>query len=202
MTTEIWVPVPGYDLEASDSGRLRTTSAYPGRLAGRYPRGFVLTGAKRNGYIRIRCSATQGKQVSAHVLVALAWHGPKPPGLEVRHLNGVRDDNRPANLRWGTAAENTEDKRRHGTMHNLSKVHCPAGHPYSEQNTYTTPQGHRQCRECNRTRGRERESALRHEGLPLDSPRHGTESGYKRWGCRCQPCRSAASEAYERRKNA
>lgn len=53
--------------------------------------------------------------VNVHVLVALAFHGPKPEGYECRHLNGDRNDNRPENLSWGTHKQNAEDAIRHGT---------------------------------------------------------------------------------------
>ena len=33
---------------------------------------------------------------------------------------------------------------------NLAKTHCPKGHVYSGENLYTTPDGRRVCRECNR----------------------------------------------------
>ena len=36
----------------------------------------------------------------------------------------------------------------------LSKTHCPQGHPYDAENTYTTRDGKRMCRECMRTRAR------------------------------------------------
>lgn len=31
-----------------------------------------------------------------------------------------------------------------------NKTHCPSGHPYSPENTYVSPAGGRQCRECRR----------------------------------------------------
>jgi hypothetical protein len=51
----------------------------------------------------------------AHRLVAEAFHGPAPEGMECRHLDGTRDNNRPSNLAWGTPVENAADRRRHGT---------------------------------------------------------------------------------------
>lgn len=63
-----------------------------------------------------------------HVLVCLAWHGAKPSERhEVRHLDGVRANSTPANLCWGTQAENEADKRRHGTAaqgsrHGIAKL--------------------------------------------------------------------------------
>ena len=37
---------------------------------------------------------------------------------------------------------------------NLVKDHCPQGHPYSGDNLYVTPSGHRQCRACRRAHDR------------------------------------------------
>jgi hypothetical protein len=51
-----------------------------------------------------------------HTLVCLGFHGPCPPDKrEVRHLNGIRLDNRAENLAWGTSSENHADKVLHGT---------------------------------------------------------------------------------------
>lgn len=50
-----------------------------------------------------------------HHLVLEAFVGPRPAGMETRHLNGVRADNRLENLAWGTPTENAADKIRHGT---------------------------------------------------------------------------------------
>lgn len=44
-----------------------------------------------------------------------AWNGPRPDGLEVRHLDGSRDNDAPSNLTWSTHTENCADKILHGT---------------------------------------------------------------------------------------
>src|SRR5690606_21466536 len=50
-----------------------------------------------------------------HRLVLMAFVGPPREGEECRHLNGIPHDNRPINLAWGSARENWNDKRLHGT---------------------------------------------------------------------------------------
>ena len=48
--------------------------------------------------------------------VLLAFAGPPPtPDSQCCHVNGNHRDNRPSNLRWGTARENAADAVRHGT---------------------------------------------------------------------------------------
>src|SRR5262245_55405966 len=51
-----------------------------------------------------------------HRLVLEACSEPPEAGQETRHLNGDRFDNRIENLAWGTRAENTADRFRHGTV--------------------------------------------------------------------------------------
>jgi hypothetical protein len=50
-----------------------------------------------------------------HKIVLTTFVGPRPKGMECRHLNGDRGDNRLENLRWGTRMENLADMVRHGT---------------------------------------------------------------------------------------
>jgi hypothetical protein len=50
-----------------------------------------------------------------HLLVATAFHGPCPEGMECRHLDGKPANNRADNLAWGTHQQNMDDMVRHGT---------------------------------------------------------------------------------------
>jgi len=52
----------------------------------------------------------------AAVLVAAAFHGPRPPGLHTAHLDGNRQNDRPENLAYVTPKENCHHKWAHGTM--------------------------------------------------------------------------------------
>lgn len=59
--------------------------------------------------------------LKVHRLVALTYMT-NPDGLKcVAHNNGVRDDNRLANLRWATHKSNHADMKAHGTKAELEK---------------------------------------------------------------------------------
>lgn len=51
-----------------------------------------------------------------HHLVAEAFIGPRPENLEIRHLDGNRQNNRVDNLAYGTKSENCADSAKHGTI--------------------------------------------------------------------------------------
>jgi hypothetical protein len=69
-----------------------------------------------HGYLSLKLSV-QNVQWDAYVhrLVCEAYHGPCPEGLQCRHLDGNRQNNRPENLRWSDKATNEADKQIHGT---------------------------------------------------------------------------------------
>lgn len=56
-----------------------------------------------------------GSRRYIHEIVCTTFHGPRPDGQQVRHLNGDRSDNRADNLAWGTKAQNEADRIAHGT---------------------------------------------------------------------------------------
>lgn len=148
---ERWLSVPGHDgYEVSDLGRVRS---WRGRWRRTEPR--LLRQSERNGYMRVSLYDLDGASCSSqsvHALVALAFHGPRPEGNEVRHLNGDRYDNRLSNVAYGTPSENRKDAVRHGTHNMSSRTSCPKGHAYDEENTYLRRNGKRDCRACNRER--------------------------------------------------
>jgi hypothetical protein len=90
-----------------------------------------------------------------HKLVAEAFIGPPPTGMEVCHVDGNSRNNHVSNLVYDTHSRNMRDAKRHGTNVNANKTHCPSGHLYDELNTYVRPNGSRGCRECLRKRSRE-----------------------------------------------
>lgn len=68
----------------------------------------------KQGYLRVWSGGGDGRPVFVHTLVATAFHGRCPDGLECLHHNDVPDDNTPGNLRWGTTRENVADAMRNG----------------------------------------------------------------------------------------
>lgn len=80
---------------------------------------------QKSGHIRITFPGR--RRVLLHHLVLEAFVGPRPPGMECRHLDGNPGNNRVTNLKWDTHTENMRDKKRHGTgiegsKHKLAKL--------------------------------------------------------------------------------
>ncbi len=73
----------------------------------------------RDGYFQVDLrKGTRRIFSGVHRLVLTTYVGPCPAGMQCRHLNGIRTDNRLENLCWGTAKENAKDRELHGnTFH-------------------------------------------------------------------------------------
>jgi len=118
--TENWRPIPGYEglYEVSDLGSVRGLPRSCGMRGGlsRVVPGKVLALSTVTGGYAAVCLTRDGKSrtKTVHPIVLDAFVGPRPDGMQACHENGVRTDNRLANLRWGTATENWGDRRRHG----------------------------------------------------------------------------------------
>lgn len=149
-TRETWLPVVGWEglYEVSDLGRVRRIflPPYEGyRVLRLHPDGY--------GYPSVGLSG-RGKKArpKVHKLVAEAFLGPRPPGLEICHNDGDKTNAVPSNLRYDTRIANESDKRLHGTHHHSRKTHCPKGHEYTSENTFINRRGGRECRTCKRAR--------------------------------------------------
>jgi len=109
---ERWLPIAGYEgmYEVSDLGRVRSLPRFHagGRvLKPSYCGPVASVGLRRDG---------RSRTFSIHGLVARAFLGPCPEGMEVCHGPAGRRDNRLVNLSYGTKLKNNgEDKRRDGT---------------------------------------------------------------------------------------
>ena len=68
--------------------------------------------ANKDGYLQT--SRRDGGKVikyDVHVLVCEAWHGPRPEGMQVDHIDGIKSNNHPSNLEWVTQEENMRRSR-------------------------------------------------------------------------------------------
>lgn len=124
MSDVIWMPHPVYtSYEASSDGRVRSIDRVIVDALGRRRRlrGHELY-IHRGPNGRLGCTIGLGtanarKRVECHVMVCEAFHGLKTsPKLEVRHLNGQKDDNSASNLCWSTHKENERDKLTGGVV--------------------------------------------------------------------------------------
>lgn len=153
-----WRDIPGYEgfYQVSDLGEVYSVRS-----------GIVLKQQHfRGGYLRVKLSVNGNcKMWSVHVLVCLAFHGPKPfPKAEACHRDDVPSHNVPSNLYWGTRLDNAQDALRNGRYVNAVKTHCGrAGHEFTPENTILTIKRDgsrsRRCRACFNVQQNERNRA-------------------------------------------
>lgn len=153
--SEEWRPAAGFpDYEVSSHGRVRGIDRrVPWRGTLRLIEGRVLKTRLKDGYVHVglRVNHSATSNIRIHRLVAATFIGPCPEGMEVLHINGVRDDNRIENLRYGTRQENVMDTIRHGRHPWAGRSHCRNGHEYTPENTWARfdgPRPKRRCRTC------------------------------------------------------
>lgn len=123
--TEVWKPVVGFEglYEVSDLGRVRSLDRVVrrlnrwGQVSDFFCRGrLIRSGPHQGGYLSIHLyRGGEVKSTTAHVLVAEAFIGPRPAGMEVCHNDGDKKNCAASNLRYDTPSGNNQDKEQHGT---------------------------------------------------------------------------------------
>lgn len=105
---------------------------------------WMWLGAKKkygHGIFSTQWKDNKGKNQGAHRIAYNLLVGPVPDGLELDHLCRNPPCVNPAHLEPVTHAENMR-------RYQLSKTHCPHGHPYEGANLIVRPLGYRVCRIC------------------------------------------------------
>lgn len=115
---EVWRDIPEYDgYQASNYGRIRSLDRKDS--LGRLTFGRILAAYKNPlGYYGVRIKKMGGashKTTPAHLLVLMAFVGPRPSGHVCAHNDGNPSNNAITNLRYATPKENEADKLLHGT---------------------------------------------------------------------------------------
>ncbi len=120
---ERWKPIRGFKdrYSISDHGRVRSEE----RRVRNNPYGGIRLVRERilaarpvkGGYLCVWLYSGDRRRLVFKVadLVARAFVGPKPRGLDTCHDNGVNTDNKASNLKYGTRKQNMADAKRHGT---------------------------------------------------------------------------------------
>lgn len=110
----LWKTIGGFeDYEVSESGQVRSFKSGKAKVL----KGSIHTG----GYSQVVLWRDGEKSTQAvHRLVANAFLGPRPDGMQVRHLDGNPANSHVSNLAYGTPSENMQDKHLHGTMRTSS----------------------------------------------------------------------------------
>jgi hypothetical protein len=122
--TEHWLPISGFPAyEVSNLGRVRSLDRTVSFIRGgikrtSYLRGRILKATVgSNGYLQVSLSQNADvSNCSVHVLVAAAFIGPRPAGMNVLHEDGNKLNCRASNLYHGDQIDNAQDAIRHGTL--------------------------------------------------------------------------------------
>jgi hypothetical protein len=116
-----WRAVVGFKgrYEVAPDGRVRT-------VLSRVPRHYkteLRTRPNEHGYPVVTLRAEDGRThcQTVHGIVARAFLGPCPEGMQIAHSDGTRTNSHVSNLRYATPAENQADRLVHGTDRNGDK---------------------------------------------------------------------------------
>lgn len=161
-SSEEWRPVIGYEgiYEVSSIGRVKSLDRVIFMKTGgtSHRKGILLAlRGTPSGHSEVKLSRNSSPKTKlVHQLVCESFYGPRPEGMEVRHLNDDPSDNRVQNLRWGTRSENSLDRVRNGIEWQTNKSECPRGHPLVGKNLapWKLLKGRRECLACSRASSR------------------------------------------------
>lgn len=158
LLTEQWRPAVGWpNYQVSSFGRVRRiarTQIYRNGDRHTYATKLMTIQTESDGRRSLILShAGRKRPARIHNLVAAAFIGPRPAGLQVCHWDGDASNNWLANLRYDTPSANSKDQLRHGVHNNGNRALCRRrGHLLVEPNLMpaSLKLGKRECLACSR----------------------------------------------------
>lgn len=87
-----------------------------------------------HGYVMVYVGRERKKYIPEHVLIAeREFGGPLPPGTDVHHINGIKDDNRPENLEIWLSKSHPSGQRVEDQLKRARRLIATYGHLFPEQ---------------------------------------------------------------------
>ena len=119
-------------------------------------------GGLRHGYGQIRVGK---KSLGTHRLVMMQEVGHLESWQYVCHRCDNKKCIRLDHLFVGSQTDNMRDRDVKGRNYETQKTHCPSGHEYTAENTFTYKEGWRKCRICHRLHGAKSKQSARQQLL-------------------------------------
>lgn len=117
MEEELWAVVPGHaDYQISNLGRVKSFRKGPPRI--------LKPTKARVGYLQITLPGRP--VVYVHHLVAEAFLGPRPKGLQINHKDGDKTNNAATNLEYCGHGDNVRHMFRTGLTTGIAETHVRA----------------------------------------------------------------------------
>lgn len=218
---EEWLPAPTWEgrYEASTHGRIKSLAREGVDKNGRkFPIVERVLRPSPGRYRQVHLADGARRETSyVHDLVLTTFAGPRPEGMECRHLDGDAHNNRIDNLKWGTHSENELDVVKHGNHHLASRDACNYGHLLTGPNLVDDAKSSKQrtCKACKHAKSREDADRRYQEimdgtyGAPrvTCSPRHLlVEPNLAQWAARrgwlhCLACERARKSVVRAKKH-
>lgn len=135
---EIWKPVHSWEgiYEVSNLGRIKRVCIGASRHSRTWAGRILKLNPNTYGYTSVVLANLGRKQTcTVHGLVAIAFIGPRPMGMQVNHKDGVKSNCRSSNLEYLSGIENARHAWRIGLFDNFKKrenLIRGENHPFSK----------------------------------------------------------------------